>query len=29
VPDFTGGAWKTNRPLMDLALKTGGTTRFV
>ena len=29
VPDFTGGSWKTNRPLMDLALKTGGTTRLI
>ncbi|MBM3844150.1 MAG: Gfo/Idh/MocA family oxidoreductase [Verrucomicrobia bacterium] len=29
VPDFTGGSWQTNRPLMDLALKTGGTTRLI
>lgn len=26
IPDFTGGAWKTNQPMMDLDLKRGGTT---
>ena len=25
VPDFTGGAWKTNRPV-DISMKQGGTT---
>lgn len=25
IPDFTGGAWKTNKPL-DIELKAGGTT---
>ena len=24
IPDFTSGAWKTNRPLMDIALQSGG-----
>jgi hypothetical protein len=24
IPDFTCGAWKTNRPLMDIALQNGG-----
>jgi hypothetical protein len=24
IPDFTSGAWKTNRPLMDIALQNGG-----
>jgi hypothetical protein len=26
VPDFTRGAWKTNKPL-DLSMKEGGTTK--
>lgn len=25
IPDFTGGAWKSNKPL-DIELKAGGTT---
>ncbi len=29
VPDFTAGAWKSNKPMMDLALKTGGTTKLL
>ena len=27
VPDFTAGAWKTNRPNMDIELKRGGNTK--
>jgi len=27
VPDFTAGAWKTNRPNMDIDLKRGGNTK--
>jgi hypothetical protein len=27
VPDFTGGSWKTNKPV-DISLATGGTTRI-
>lgn len=27
IPDFTRGAWQTNRPGMDIALARGGTTR--
>ncbi len=26
VPDFTGGSWKTNKPI-DISLKNGGTTK--
>ena len=29
VPDFTGGAWKTNKRGMDIDLKQGGTTRVL
>jgi hypothetical protein len=29
VPDFTGGSWRINKPLMDLDLRTGGTTKLV
>jgi predicted dehydrogenase len=29
VPDFTGGAWKTNKPNMDIMLERGGTTKVV
>jgi len=29
VPDFTGGAWKTNQPMMDIELRQGGTTRII
>src|SRR5690606_6831397 len=25
IPDFTGGSWKSNKPL-DIEMKTGGTT---
>lgn len=28
VPDFTGGSWKTNKPV-DLLLKQGGNTRVI
>lgn len=28
-PDFTSGAWKTNKPNMDIELERGGNTRFV
>lgn len=28
-PDFTAGAWKTNKPNMDIELEKGGTTQFV
>lgn len=28
-PDFTAGAWKTNKPIMDIELERGGTTQFV
>ena len=27
VPDFTAGAWKTNKPNMDIELKRGGNTK--
>lgn len=29
VPDFTAGAWKTNKPGMDISLDQGGTTKIV
>ena len=29
VPDFTSGAWKTNKPGMDISLSKGGTTTLV
>lgn len=29
VPDFTAGAWKTNKPNMDINLERGGNTRVV
>jgi predicted dehydrogenase len=29
VPDFTAGAWKTNKPNMDINLKRGGTTKVI
>ena len=29
VPDFTAGTWKTNKPLMDISLAKGGTTKMV
>lgn len=29
VPDFTSGAWKTNKRGMDISLRSGGTTQLV
>jgi hypothetical protein len=29
VPDFTSGAWKTNKRGMDISLQDGGTTKLV
>jgi hypothetical protein len=29
VPDFTAGAWKTNKPQMDISLLKGGNTRMI
>jgi predicted dehydrogenase len=29
VPDFTAGAWKTNKPNMDINLERGGNTRVL
>ena len=29
IPDFTKGAWKTNKRNMDLTLAAGGNTRLV
>jgi hypothetical protein len=29
VPDFTGGAWQTNLPAMDIMLNEGGTTKLI
>ena len=29
VPDFTAGAWKTNKRNMDIDLKRGGNTRVI
>ena len=29
VPDFTAGAWKTNKPNMDINLERGGNTNLV
>ena len=29
VPDFTAGAWKTNKRNMDINLKRGGNTKFI
>ncbi|MEX0685691.1 MAG: Gfo/Idh/MocA family oxidoreductase [Balneolales bacterium] len=29
VPDFTNGAWKTNKPGMDVEITKGGTTKLV
>lgn len=29
VPDFTGGAWKSNERGMDIDLENGGTTRLI
>ncbi|MEN8228777.1 MAG: Gfo/Idh/MocA family oxidoreductase [Bacteroidota bacterium] len=29
VPDFTAGAWKTNKPNMDINLERGGNTKVI
>lgn len=29
VPDFTSGAWETNKPGMDIELQYGGSTRII
>ncbi len=29
VPDFTSGAWETNKPGMDIELEYGGTTKVI
>ncbi len=29
VPDFTGGSWEANSPIMDIMLGKGGTTRLI
>ena len=29
IPDFTSGAWKTNKPGMDILLQQGGTTKLI
>ena len=29
IPDFTAGAWQTNKPLMDINLDRGGTTKLI
>jgi hypothetical protein len=29
VPDFTAGSWQSNKPLMDIDLDRGGTTRLI
>jgi predicted dehydrogenase len=29
IPDFTAGAWKTNKPNMDINLERGGNTKVV
>lgn len=29
IPDFTGGAWKTNKRGMDVDIREGGTTRIL
>ena len=29
IPDFTGGSWKTNKPLMDINLEKGGNTLLI
>ncbi len=29
VPDFTGGSWKSNKPLMDINLEKGGNTKLI
>lgn len=29
VPDFTSGAWRTNKPGMDIEIQQGGTTRII
>jgi hypothetical protein len=29
IPDFTRGAWETNKPAMDIQLTRGGTTKII
>ena len=29
VPDFTCGSWKTNKPIMDISLLKGGSTKMI
>ncbi len=29
IPDFTAGAWKTNKPNMDINLEKGGNTKII
>jgi hypothetical protein len=29
IPDFTRGAWETNKPAMDIQLARGGTTKII
>lgn len=29
IPDFTAGAWQTNKPLMDINLEKGGNTKLI
>jgi len=29
IPDFTAGAWKTNKPQMDISLVSGGNTKMM
>lgn len=29
IPDFTAGAWKTNKPQMDISLIEGGNTKMI
>jgi hypothetical protein len=29
IPDFTRGAWQTNKPVMDIQLERGGTTKII
>ena len=29
IPDFTAGAWQTNKPLMDINLERGGNTKLI
>lgn len=29
IPDFTRGAWESNKPVMDIQLERGGTTKII